>query len=69
MVLFFVVQQGLAKIALQILARKAVVGPAGYLSEFETLKKHTFSAFWLRSSVVSVLISLISDNALQEQRY
>jgi hypothetical protein len=23
--------------------------------------KHTFSAFWLRSSVVSVLISLISD--------
>ena len=24
------------------------------------LKKHTFSAFWLRSSVVSVLISLIS---------
>ncbi len=22
---------------------------------------HTFSAFWLRSSVVSVLISLISD--------
>ena len=25
---------------------------------FET---HTFSAFWLRSSVVSVLISLISD--------
>jgi hypothetical protein len=24
-------------------------------------KAHTFSAFWLRSSVVSVLISLISD--------
>ena len=24
-------------------------------------KRHTFSAFWLRSSVVSVLISLISD--------
>ena len=30
---------------------------------------HTFSAFWLRSSVVSVLISLISDNALPERRY
>ena len=26
----------------------------------ETRQKHTFSAFWLRSSVVSVLISLIS---------
>ena len=26
----------------------------------QTLLKHTFSAFWLRSSVVSVLISLIS---------
>jgi len=26
----------------------------------ETIQKHTFSAFWLRSSVVSVLISLIS---------
>ena len=27
---------------------------------------HTFSAFWLRSSVVSVLISLISDTDLIE---
>ena len=27
---------------------------------------HTFSAFWLRSSVVSVLISLISDTILIE---
>jgi hypothetical protein len=26
--------------------------------------RHTFSAFWLRSSVVSVLISLISDSSL-----
>ena len=26
-----------------------------------TCRSHTFSAFWLRSSVVSVLISLISD--------
>ena len=26
----------------------------------QTILKHTFSAFWLRSSVVSVLISLIS---------
>ena len=30
-----------------------------YKYHFET-QKHTFSAFWLRSSVVSVLISLIS---------
>ena len=28
---------------------------------------HRFSAFWLRSSVVSVLISLISDTLLIEQ--
>ena len=27
---------------------------------------HRFSAFWLRSSVVSVLISLISDTLLIE---
>ena len=27
---------------------------------------HTFSAFWLRSSVVSVLISLISDTVFTE---
>ena len=31
-----------------------------YLSGFVTVVNHTFSAFWLRSSVVSVLISLIS---------
>ena len=35
-----------------------------YLAAFKTgvalQAKHTFSAFWLRSSVVSVLISLIS---------
>ena len=31
-----------------------------YLWGVETLENHTFSAFWLRSSVVSVLISLIS---------
>ena len=31
-----------------------------FLSGVGTLLKHTFSAFWLRSSVVSVLISLIS---------
>lgn len=30
-------------------------------SVFRSWKFHTFSAFWLRSSVVSVLISLISD--------
>ena len=36
---------------------------AGYLNGSETLKKHTFSAFWLRSSVVSVLISLISGTS------
>ncbi len=36
---------------------------------WNVLPSHTFSAFWLRSSVVSVLISLISDNALQEHRY
>ena len=29
--------------------------------------RHRFSAFWLRSSVVSVLISLISDTLLIEQ--
>ena len=40
-----------------------------YISGTLTLQKHTFSAFWLRSSVVSVLISLISDTALPEQRY
>ena len=33
----------------------------------EDLKGHRFSAFWLRSSVVSVLISLISDTLLIEQ--
>ena len=31
------------------------------ISESISIIKHTFSAFWLRSSVVSVLISLISD--------
>ena len=31
-----------------------------YLSRRGTVENHTFSAFWLRSSVVSVLISLIS---------
>lgn len=30
---------------------------------------HTFSAFWLRSSVVSVLISLISDDALRSRGF
>jgi hypothetical protein len=34
------------------------LGPCGPPS---LLQVHTFSAFWLRSSVVSVLISLISD--------
>ena len=29
--------------------------------EYSRFPNHTFSAFWLRSSVVSVLISLISD--------
>ena len=40
-----------------------------YLSRFVTVVNHTFSAFWLRSSVVSVLISLISGNTLPEYRY
>ncbi len=31
--------------------------------------RHTFSAFWLRSSVVSVLISLISDTQSLTARY
>jgi hypothetical protein len=31
-----------------------------------TARKHTFSAFWLRSSVVSVLISLISDTEVTD---
>ena len=34
---------------------------SGSISESNPIIKHTFSAFWLRSSVVSVLISLISD--------
>ena len=33
----------------------------GYKSRYRPSHDHTFSAFWLRSSVVSVLISLISD--------
>ena len=33
---------------------------AALLGECQPLGNHTFSAFWLRSSVVSVLISLIS---------
>ena len=37
--------------------------PVGYASNDFTHPNHTFSAFWLRSSVVSVLISLISDTA------
>jgi hypothetical protein len=35
-------------------------------SEVEELRSIPFSAFWLRSSVVSVLISLISDTRLIE---
>ena len=31
-----------------------------FKKSFDRHPKHTFSAFWLRSSVVSVLISLIS---------
>ena len=34
---------------------------AGVMAQIATSLEHTFSAFWLRSSVVSVLISLISD--------
>ena len=34
---------------------------SGSISDSNSIIKHTFSAFWLRSSVVSVLISLISD--------
>ena len=34
---------------------------AGDLASAQSLSLHTFSAFWLRSSVVSVLISLISN--------
>jgi hypothetical protein len=35
-------------------------------SEIEEMRSIPFSAFWLRSSVVSVLISLISDTRLIE---
>ena len=34
---------------------------SGYTKARVPSHSHTFSAFWLRSSVVSVLISLISD--------
>ena len=37
-----------------------------WIGPVATRPSHTFSAFWLRSSVVSVLISLISDTILIE---
>ena len=42
--------------------KKCVQNPS-YLKRFSRRLKHTFSAFWLRSSVVSVLISLISGTS------
>ena len=44
----------------------STVGNKNHPSSSE-LVRHRFSAFWLRSSVVSVLISLISDTLLIEQ--
>ena len=41
-------------------ARNPVSAWVAYKTGGQTPVNHTFSAFWLRSSVVSVLISLIS---------
>ena len=37
-----------------------------FINEIFLIWRHTFSAFWLRSSVVSVLISLISDTGVTD---
>ena len=51
----------LGQICQSVCARNLYDDGARFIYGSKIYDNHTFSAFWLRSSVVSVLISLISD--------